>query len=214
MQQARTTGALIRHYRGRKGWSARQLSEACAECGYPIHKTVIANLETGRRSVVNVAELIVLARVLDIEPTQLIYPLGREDTVEAIPGVEMKTWEAAKWFIGEGPPPAPGRTYGEGASEQRPLTDRPLLLLSLHDRTVERLLSMDSDPLLKHKVKQLNGDTEEGLKEFVRDVADDLHTQVTLLLQVREWLRSSGLTPPALPEELRKLDPQEHGDSP
>jgi len=40
--------------------------------------SVINNLETGRRASFGVAELLVVAKALDVGPVSLLFPLGRQ----------------------------------------------------------------------------------------------------------------------------------------
>ncbi|MFD0393285.1 helix-turn-helix domain-containing protein [Streptomyces nogalater] len=56
----------VRRHRQRLGVSAQQLSERCAELGMPIQRSVLANMESGRRSTVTVAEVLILAAALDV----------------------------------------------------------------------------------------------------------------------------------------------------
>ena len=63
--------------------TAEQLSAAMAEAGVPFNTSVLANLETGRRRYVTVAEWLALARVLDVRPRQLLI-LGRDEQHRAL----------------------------------------------------------------------------------------------------------------------------------
>lgn len=85
--------------------SAQQLADATAALGHPIARSVIANLESGRRDAISVAELLVLARALRVPPLQLVLPIGHGPTVELLPGTVADTWDAAQWITGEGPFP-------------------------------------------------------------------------------------------------------------
>lgn len=63
---------------------------------------MIANMESGRRTSVGLSELLVLARALDVPPLELAFPVGQSELVEVLPGQEVGTWAAAKWFTGGG----------------------------------------------------------------------------------------------------------------
>jgi transcriptional regulator with XRE-family HTH domain len=52
--------------------SARALAEAMTEAGYPIQRSVIANLESGRRAEMSVDHLVIAARALGIDPAILL----------------------------------------------------------------------------------------------------------------------------------------------
>ncbi len=96
--------------------SAQQLSERCAELGYPIPRSTITNLEIGRKESISIQEVAILAKALGIPPLSLVFPIGRERTVELLPGTEVPTWLAAQWFTGEGPFPAALLDGGWGAN--------------------------------------------------------------------------------------------------
>lgn len=83
--------------------SAQKLSDRCAELGHPIARSVIANLESGRRGSVTVAELTILGAALDVPPALLLYDLRRQAEVEALPGKRSTPWTAYLWFIGDSP---------------------------------------------------------------------------------------------------------------
>lgn len=102
---ARLAGMIaneVRRYRKREGMTAQQLSEACAAIGMEIPRSVIANLESGRRAAVSVAELLVLAAALRVAPAQLIFPVGYEKQVEGLPGVLCDPLRLNLWMSGDG----------------------------------------------------------------------------------------------------------------
>jgi transcriptional regulator with XRE-family HTH domain len=61
----------VRRLRDRRGWTAQQLSERTGQVGYLVPRSVLANLESGRRHVVTVDELASFAAVLQVEPWSL-----------------------------------------------------------------------------------------------------------------------------------------------
>lgn len=81
--------------------SAQQLSDACMNLGLPFSRSALANFESGRRPTVSVAEVIVLGKALGVPPAELLFPVGRQELVEVLPGKEMGAWQAVKWFAGE-----------------------------------------------------------------------------------------------------------------
>jgi transcriptional regulator with XRE-family HTH domain len=98
---ARVVAREVRRYREERGMSAQQLSDACAALGLPIHRSVLANFENGRRSNLNLNELLVIARALGVAPIFLMFPLGYEETVEVLPGMTVPTAEAVEWAAGD-----------------------------------------------------------------------------------------------------------------
>lgn len=91
----------VRRHRQAQGLSAQQLSDRCSELGLPIQRSVLANLESGRRTTVTVAEVLVLAGALGIAPAQLVFPAGYQPSVEALPDKETGPLNAIDWFAGQ-----------------------------------------------------------------------------------------------------------------
>jgi transcriptional regulator with XRE-family HTH domain len=109
---ARLTRAIageIRHHRGERGWSAQQLADECARVGMSIPRSVLADLENGRRASIAAAELLTIAAALEIPPGLLLCPVGRADSAEVLPGYSVPPFRALQWLAGESPLPQPGR---------------------------------------------------------------------------------------------------------
>lgn len=87
----------VRRYRKTRGMSAQNLSDACAELGLPIHRSVIANFENGRRAKLDLGELFVIALALDVAPIMLMLP---EDGTMEISGRPMSRTDALAWIAG------------------------------------------------------------------------------------------------------------------
>lgn len=64
--------AKLREARRARSLSARALAESMTEAGYPIQRSVIANLESGRRSEISVDHLVIAARALGIDAASLL----------------------------------------------------------------------------------------------------------------------------------------------
>ncbi len=188
------------------GLSAQDLADRCEALGFPLPRAVLSNLENGRRESVTLAELIVLARALEIPPLQLVAPVGRQDAIELFPATQLPTWDAARWISGElnvwdldGGPSAE-EMYESGWKPDRAL---PLAVFRRHDAIVAEWFSQrDSIPPAAE-----SGDAE----LFARMLA--LAAEGTLLLErrlgtLRRRMRGQGLTPPPLPPELSHIDDQ------
>ena len=80
--------------------SAQALAERTRELGHQIQRAVIANLESGRRGSITLADIYVLARALNVPPLALLAPLTSEHLVEVLPGRFMTAWDAVGWFNG------------------------------------------------------------------------------------------------------------------
>jgi 8-oxo-dGTP pyrophosphatase MutT (NUDIX family)/transcriptional regulator with XRE-family HTH domain len=98
---ANIVGSQVRRYRTRPGhkMSAQELSDAIARLGGQLPRGVIAKLESGRRNVVTVDELLIIAAALGVEPLRLLVPLDDGD-VEMLPGFEVNPWKATRDFAG------------------------------------------------------------------------------------------------------------------
>ncbi|WP_097982862.1 helix-turn-helix domain-containing protein [Streptomyces sp. f150] len=62
----------LRDARRANAVSARALAEAMTEAGYPIQRSVIANVENGRRAEISVDHLVIACRALAIDPATLL----------------------------------------------------------------------------------------------------------------------------------------------
>ena len=92
----------VRRYRRmrRPRMSMQQLADRTAELGMPIPQSVLANLESGRRETVSVAEVLVLAAALNVAPIDLICPVGFDKQMEMLPGAAMDPLTVRRWFTG------------------------------------------------------------------------------------------------------------------
>lgn len=113
----------VRRHRQAQGLSAQQLADRCARIGMPIQRSVLANLESGRRTTVNLAEVLVLATALQVPPGVLIFPVGYEQQAEVLPGAFIEPASAVEWLS--------GRTlFSDEAAED--FFETPLGLIRLH----------------------------------------------------------------------------------
>lgn len=65
--------------RKQKGMSAQDLATACTAAGFPMARNVVANLESGRRTSLTVAELAAFSSVLDVPLLVLLFDLEALD---------------------------------------------------------------------------------------------------------------------------------------
>jgi transcriptional regulator with XRE-family HTH domain len=91
----------LRYQRKLKRQSAQALANRTGEIGLLITRNTLAGIENKNRLNFPVSELLVLSAALDISPMQLVAPVGRLDTAELLPGVEMPVFEAARWWRGD-----------------------------------------------------------------------------------------------------------------
>jgi transcriptional regulator with XRE-family HTH domain len=147
----RSVAWQVHRHRKALGWSAQKLSDACAELGLEFPRSTLADLESGRRAHVSVAELLVLARALDVPPLLLLFPVGAEEETEVLPGEPRPSFRAAQWFAGAGPYPAEGDAgVVTGVTAENAGAAAPLVLYREHDRFYEAEIialeeAMDAD---------------------------------------------------------------------
>lgn len=108
-----TIAKRVRELRRRHDLTAEQLADKMRDVGVPFDKTVIANLETGRRRFVTVQELFALAFVFGVAPVHLMVPTVDPDDRTPYPVVPNSP------VIGPEPYPAVVRAWIRG---QLPIT--------------------------------------------------------------------------------------------
>jgi transcriptional regulator with XRE-family HTH domain len=128
---AARVGDAVQKRRNALGMTAQDLARRTADLGYPVTRVAISKIEGNMRAgKLDVAELIVLAKALDMPPVLLLYPgypegydvtvddLHRAEVdqtgdapftvsfaaeVETLPGVTETSRDAVLWFAGQRP---------------------------------------------------------------------------------------------------------------
>lgn len=196
---------IKRHRQGRI--TARELADRCEQLGHRVETQVIANMEAGRRTNVSAADLFVLARALDVPPVALMFPVGEVGEVEVLPDCAQETWDALRWFTGEGPQEFSSRDELEAWRT----ANEPLRLYRLHQRLLDELRETRRrmNRALATRVLPDSTDSERGVAAQVMDAevstARQLEGQLT---ELRQQMRGQGITPPPLPDGLTYLDPE------
>lgn len=93
----RTVADAVRWHRKRRKMSAQQLANECERLGYPVRRSVLANLENNFRESVSIPEWLILSGALQVPPMLMLFPIGRAEEIEPLPDVQMSPWEAVKW---------------------------------------------------------------------------------------------------------------------
>jgi hypothetical protein len=98
-EQARRVASEVNRLRGDN--STQWLSDRTQDAGYRVSRSVIADLENGRRRYVTAAELIMLAVALDTTPIALLYP-GPDymENIQVMPDMILPKIWALQWFSG------------------------------------------------------------------------------------------------------------------
>lgn len=201
---AAVVAAQVRRYRQARGWSTQRLADECTKLGLPLQRSVLANFESGRRTTVTVAEVLVLGKVLGVPPILLFLPVGTSANVEVLPAQERATWAAAKWFTGEAAFPAEGTRATSyalvgTAADNAEWTEssEPIRLHIDHDQVL-LTVEWESERLTKAR--------EAGDENVLSEATDRLDRFQKQLAHVRREMRKAGIEPPALPDHLADID--------
>lgn len=184
--------------------SGQQLADATAALGHSVPRSVIANLESGRRETLSVPELLVLAEALNVPPLLLVFPLGRQSAMEVLPGVDADPWAAARWFAGENV--LPGAPFA--ADERWEQAAAVVALFRDHHAAMRKRSQANWQANLAFRqMENATDDTERARIESQRREAEDRVRQAEGALSgIRSDMRKQGLTPPELPAELEHVD--------
>jgi transcriptional regulator with XRE-family HTH domain len=188
----------VRTLRKRRNLTLNQLSELCEKLGAPqLTFSALANIERGataeskrRPREVNVDELMVLARALQVPPVLLLFQIGTAAEVELTPGLVVTPWDAAKWWSGE--------EFLQG--DEDTWWSIPVYLHKSHDRLVTRFGEILADRLF--------ADPPAGVDQTQRQRETD--QLIYDLREVRRQMRANGLTPPVLDADMAFIDERRH----
>lgn len=181
----------VRTARKQKGWTAADLGHLLSEVGVKWDRFAVAKLENGKRQNLTITEVVALARVLDIPPVLLLFPLGHAEQVEVLPGQTVGTWAGLKWFTGEAAFPTDtldGVGEHPGAAGIGDLVDEEPVSTTLH------LFQRHRDLVREHAKAKIN------------QRESDVKLVEARIASIRQQMRRHGLTPSSLSEELRNVD--------
>jgi hypothetical protein len=183
--------------------SMQQLADRTAELGMPIPQSVLANLESGRRDTVAVAEVLVLAAALDISPIELIFPVGFDEQTEILPGREVDPLTAMRWFAGE----RVLHIVDEGTILREPdTTERSSpYLAKQHYDLIEYLRTQEA--VAAHAMADASAESADdsaraAASHLMKSVADLREFMREPLRRVRAEMRERGMIPPDLPADI------------
>jgi transcriptional regulator with XRE-family HTH domain len=196
----RVIASEVRRHRVARKLSAQQLADRCEMLGFPVPRSVIANLENGRRETVSVAELLVLAAALDVAPVLLTVPLGYQPAAEILPGRTLRAWDAVLWQSGETglrDDPDDEETAWLDWQDERGIVP----LYQRHDEALDDLVHSDHEGVI---IRAPDGEPDLAASaKLQREMRAGFETS---LREVRGRMRELGLTPPDLPAELAHID--------
>lgn len=184
--------------------STQQLEERTAEVGMRIPRSVLANLESGRRETVSAAEVVILAAALGVAPIELISPVGFDKQVEMLPGREMDPLSAMRWFTGE----LKLDMDGADTTLRRPGTaeQSSTYLVEYHDELTSRLRAQEADAARAVADAAAEGADESALSaaQFRIGAVDEWRKFIREpLRRVRAEMRERGMLLPDLPPDVR-----------
>jgi transcriptional regulator with XRE-family HTH domain len=91
----------VREVRTARGLSGVRLAEEMTKVGIKWDRSIVANLENGRRSTISVEELLALAYVLDVAPVHLMVPLDPDGWYAVTPdNYATRNSRARAWIRG------------------------------------------------------------------------------------------------------------------
>lgn len=193
----------IRAARKAAGLTMGDVSQGCADRGTAeITEQSVKNLESGRKTSMTIADLLVLADVLAVPPVTLLFPLGTHATVEVLPGREVSTWDALAWFTGETPTdqPAPHGTARETLDTFRNHGD--LVAAATASTTLAKQRRRAASTTLDRERRATLLQRAEGYEEHAFEDCRELRA-------FRDRMRQVDLVPPALPDALAFVDQPE-----
>lgn len=197
----------IRRHRLSAGMSAQQLSDACAALGANIPRTVISNIENGRRTNVSVAEVLVIARALGQPPGALVFPAGYVSEVEYLPEKKTDPLEAVDWWSGERPSPDAGvvleerkgftrTTYPDGIDQHHQWA---INIARKHRAVVNRITNHYRSAFESQVLESTYGEPDNE-SAVARAIAKQLEYH---LYDLREEMVRRGLVLPELPPGMK-----------
>ena len=206
-KMARQVAREVRRYREmrRPRMSVQRLADRTAELGMPIPRSVLANLESGRRDTVSVAEVLVLAAALDVAPIELISPVGFDKETEMLPGSTMDPLYAMRWFTGE----LKLDISGDGAWTMRtPGTaeQSSTYLVEYHEELINRLRTQEADAARALADASVESADDRALAEarYKIGAAEEWRDFIREpLRRVRAEMRDRGMLLPELPPDIR-----------
>ncbi|MFE9597090.1 helix-turn-helix domain-containing protein [Streptomyces hokutonensis] len=186
----------LRDSRKAAGLTMAEVAQGCADRGLPeFTEHSMKNLESGRKTSISVAEVVVLADVLGVPPVTLLFPLGSSATVEVLPGREVSTWDAVAWFTGESPlaEPTPEGSARDVLDLFRQHGDLVAAAMSSYALARERRRAASTTLDRARRATLLQ--RAEGYEEHAFEDAQELRAY-------RKRMCQRGLIPPPLPDEL------------
>lgn len=194
----------------------QRLADRTDELGMPIPRSVLANLESGRRETVSIAEVFVLAAALNVSPIELMCPVGFDKQLEVLPGQEVDPLVAMRWITGEWTDvtadaawrmPSPPSTSAEQSSPY---------LVKQHDELINHLRTQEETTARAIADVSAKGADESGratASYWMSNLADFRGFIYEALRNIRTEMRNRGMLLPDLPPDISLEAEPEAGSS-
>lgn len=184
--------------------SAQQLADKTAQLGMPIPRSVLANLESGRRTTVSAAEVVILGAALGVAPIELLYPVGFESETEVLPGRTLDPLGAVQWFCGE----MKLDVSDAVTTLRRPTTkeESAAYLLEYHDELIAQLGTHEAEASMALARAGTDGADDRARAEANYRVAAAAQWRDFIrepLRRTREEMRRRGMLLPPLPAGIK-----------
>ena len=102
MDLAGRIGVAVQARRKQLKMTAQQLAERTKELGYPMSRVAISKIETNTRAgKFDIAELLMLAKALEVPPVSLLFSAAPDKDAQMLPGQTAPTFHAIAWFSGD-----------------------------------------------------------------------------------------------------------------
>jgi len=164
-----------------------------------VTRNLVSDLETGRRQLLGVAEVLVIARALDVPPLLLLFPVGVAEEAEALPGEIRSPFRAAAWFSGETPfPGKDDEDYVIGiAADWNAATGNPLAIYRAYDRAaVEETTALRRARSFEERAASADGDDREAFAAAAAALRQAAEGHRAAAESVRQQARTLGILPP------------------
>lgn len=161
-------------------------------------RAAISKIENGRRSTLELAEVLVLARSLQLAPVDLVFPLDGGDSASVSGNERLPMWEAAQWF-------------GAEEHDHVPADDS---LRALHEEFRRHQIAVatatrsqfESAERRRQAAETLDSSQRDRLAEAAEHMERLAHLDYVHLRDTRARIRDAGINPPPLPAELAFID--------
>jgi transcriptional regulator with XRE-family HTH domain len=206
----------IRRRRDERRLTAQQLADRVVAAGGKLSRQAISKIENGERGVA-VEELLLLAKALGTPPALLLFPLGREQETEILPGQAVPTWDAVKWFTGF--QPFPGKTVwkdGKPVAQEVDADDlrawratgQAVQMYWEHERLVQNWVRARGDAANSRRMAD-GAVSDEARAEFLQE-SDKAASRAAVLERIlashREYMRRNDVEPERLRDDLSHID--------